>query len=514
MINFQDVTYRYQSDTKESLRNITLHIAKGEFVLVTGRSGCGKTTLSKCINGLIPYFHEGELSGKIEVCGMNTERLELHEIGEKVGSVFQDPRSQFFTTDTTDEVVFGCQNMGLPRKEIFKRLDEAFASGCIDDLRNRCIFHISSGEKQKVAVASCRAMRPSIYVFDEPSSNLDIRAVEQLVKSMYDLKQQGHTIVVMEHRLYYLRDLVDRILYMADGEISAIYTPHQFRALSQDKTEAMGLRSFDLSMARHNAAHIQKNSSVTLCASHLAFSYPVKKHRKRHVNHLDGETDRTKPVIWDVSFTACGGEIVGIIGNNGAGKTTLAKLLSGLLIESGGTVAVNGEKLKSRQRIKNAYFVMQDSDYQLFEDSVLKELTLGNNKTDEENCKAVLRRLGIEAYIEHHPAALSRGQKQRLTIACSIVSDAPLIFFDEPTSGLDNDSMKSVAEMIQQLAAEGRMIFVISHDYEFLLAACTRILYLQDGVISDDFPLNDDSSRRVLMERLFPETPREAVLWR
>ncbi|MGL5513350.1 MAG: ABC transporter ATP-binding protein, partial [Sporomusa sp.] len=224
MIEFRNVSYSYRKNGGKNIDDLNFTIRKGEFVLITGKSGSGKTTVSKCINGLIPYFHEGIMDGDVFVGGENTKGLALYEIGEKVGSVFQDPRSQFFTTNTTDEVAFGCQNLGIKRDEIFKRITDAFASLQIVGLRDRSIFELSSGEKQKIAIASCQAMNPCVYVLDEPSANLDIESIDQLSKILRVLKNSGTTIVVIEHRLYYLRELVDRIIYIDAGKIAGTYT--------------------------------------------------------------------------------------------------------------------------------------------------------------------------------------------------------------------------------------------------------------------------------------------------
>lgn len=514
MIEFCNVSYQYQTDEKENLRGINLRIESGEFIVVTGRSGCGKTTLSKCINGLIPYFHEGELSGDVFVCGLNTRELALHEIGAKVGSVFQDPRSQFFTTDTTDEVAFGCQNLGLPREEILERIDEAFEGVDIEYLRDKSIFHISSGEKQKIAIASCRVMRPSVYVLDEPSSNLDISAIAQLLRSLRQLKRDGHTVIILEHRLYYLRELADRVLYMKDGAIVASFTGEAFASLPGAKLETMGLRSFDLSSVPCHAKPVAFNTGLRFEAVHLSFSYPYRRRggRYRELSCGNGHIE-TGELIKEVSFKAHGGEIIGITGKNGAGKTTLTKLLTGLLKEKGGSVLLNGKPLTQKERNLNTYFVMQDSDYQLFEDSVQKELELGNEKVEnlEERSRLALEKLGLSSYAEYHPAALSRGQKQRLTIACGMVSGVDVLFFDEPTSGLDGDSMKRVVGLISGLAKEGKLILIISHDYEFLLAACTRILNLQEGRITEDFLLSDNSRDRLRALLFSPAKLEEAI---
>ena len=512
MIKIDNLTYRYETSTDNELENIDLTIEPGEFIVVTGRSGCGKTTLSKCINGLIPYFHEGDFSGDVFIDGLNTKDLSLHEIGEKVGSVFQDPRSQFFTTDTTDEVAFGCQNLGLPRADIINRLDEAFRDLNIEQLRDRNIFRISSGEKQKIAIASCRAMRPLVYLFDEPSSNLDPSAIEQLAQVLGRLKAQGYTIIIMEHRLYYMRELADRILYMDEGVIKECFTVSEYESLPDETRRRMGLRTSSLDKVLPGGEHVVRTSGPRMEVRGLSFSYSKKRRKERHHGQGSGRHPQTGPVVIEnACFNAAGGEIIGIIGKNGAGKTTLLKLLCGLLKEQDGEVLLDGRSCPAKDRIRRSYFVMQDSDYQLFEDSLLKELKLGNGKAEDldARCFALLDALGLSAYSESHPASLSRGQKQRVTIACGIISGADLLFFDEPTSGLDGGSMENVASLISSLAKEGKLVFIVSHDYEFLLSACTRIINLSERNTMDDFNLNGGTRAR-FNSLFFQPSPAEA----
>lgn len=487
VVEFKKVDYGYQDDSKKAIMDIQLNIACGEFVLIAGASGSGKTTVAKCINGLIPYFHEGTLAGGIIVQGKGTNDMELHEIGEQVGSVFQDPRSQFFTTNTTDEVAFGCQNMGLSRSEIFRRVDAAFSCLDIEALKNRSLFRISSGEKQKIAIASCCAMEPGAYVFDEPSANLDIASTLQLAQIMRRLKEAGNTVIVIEHRLYYLTDLVDRVVYMSEGRIQKVLFPGELPRLSTDELSKMGLRQFYLEKMTYKASAVPKNNRTSLAVKGLAFTY--KKHRRPEPDGL----------LRGVDFAAAGGEIIGIVGKNGAGKTTLTKLCCGLLKEDEGVICLNGKRLSAKDRLGRIYFVMQDSDYQLFSDSVIKELKLGAAESAdlEVQCEKNLAELGLLEYKDCHPAALSQGQKQRLTIAAAMMSRAEAVFFDEPTSGLDGKSMGQVAGRLHALAAGGAVVFVVSHDYEFLLSSCSRILHLYEGRMADDFNLSHDSAGRL-----------------
>jgi energy-coupling factor transport system ATP-binding protein len=497
IITLQDVSYDYHGDGANSIDTVNLSIATGEFILIAGKSGSGKTTVAKCINGLIPYFHEGILEGNILVQKKNTKEMELHEIGELVGSVFQDPRSQFFTTNTTDEVAFGCQNRGLSREYIFKRIDATFSELNIHELADRSIFKISNGEKQKIAIASCFAMSPDVYLFDEPSANLDIVSTVHLAELLAALKKYGKTIIIIEHRLYYLKKLIDRVVYMQDGKIAAVWTKDKIDGFTADELVNKGLRAFDLRKAHYRAIPLQKQNKIRFVVNGLCFDYPKQAKAKG------------AGLLRNVSFSASGGEIIGIVGRNGAGKTTLAKLCCGLLKEQRGAVSLDGEneggKLNSGKRRGKIYFVMQDSDYQLFSDSVIKELTLGFSgkrsvgKTDVENrCVEVLASLGLLPLKDAHPAALSRGQKQRLTIGTAIMSGAKVIFFDEPTSGLDGDAMKQVAQRLSALAMSGCAVFVVTHDYELLLESASRILHLSNGTIADDFLLNSETEGRLI----------------
>ncbi|MEM5780799.1 MAG: ABC transporter ATP-binding protein, partial [Lawsonibacter sp.] len=210
MIELNHVSFQYLNADSGSLRDVSLRVERGECVLLCGQSGCGKTTLTRLVNGLIPHYYDGELSGEASVGGMDVKNAELYETARLVGSVFQNPRSQFFCVDTTGEIAFGCENLGLPPEEIDRRVDCAARELCATDLLGRSIFHLSGGEKQKIACASVSAMEPEVFVLDEPTSNLDIDAIENLKETLRLWKAQGKTILIAEHRLYWLRDLCDR----------------------------------------------------------------------------------------------------------------------------------------------------------------------------------------------------------------------------------------------------------------------------------------------------------------
>lgn len=463
MITFKNFSFRYEGRLDFTLKDICLTVQTGECVLLTGRSGCGKTTLIRSLNGLIPHFYPGEMKGDILLDKQSLLNLKPSDLAGKVGTVFQDPRSQFFMTDTTRELAFGCENMGFSREKTVDRIAKAATDLKLADYLNRSIFDLSSGEKQQIAIGSVYALLPKVYIFDEPSANLDYAATKRLAEIMKNLKQDGYTIIVVEHRFYYLRELLDRAFLIRDGEIKQSFTREQFCLLSDETRITYGLRTAypERDAEKYKAKKITCNPDKTLKVSNLSFAY------KKGVD-----------VLQNINFEAHSGDVIGILGHNGAGKTTLLSIMTGLLKEKTGTICYNGKKLSPRGWRNLSYLVMQDTDYQLFSSSVEEELSLGIDADCSEKVTKTLDALELSEYREYHPASLSGGQKQRVTIGAAIVKDSPVICFDEPTSGLDYDSMIRVSKLIEQLSNAGMIIFVVSHDFEFITSTCSGVLQL------------------------------------
>ena len=307
MIEIKKVSFQHENAEKPSLKNVSLTIAEGECVLLCGESGSGKTTVTRLINGLIPHFYEGKMEGCAMVNGLNVTEAELYDTARIVGSVFQNPRSQFFCVDTTSELAFGCENMGMPEDEILSRVDEAARELNIEKLLGRSIFELSGGEKQKISCASVSALRPEVMVLDEPTSNLDVHAIEELKQTLLGWKAEGKTIVIAEHRLSWLRDLCDRVICMKDGQVAFDLSMQAFAQYSTEQLHQMGLRS----LRDEKIAPVQNSvpETETMQLQNFCFSYdgtPV-----LNIPHLSLPLDG----------------IIALVGPNGAGKSTFSRCL-------------------------------------------------------------------------------------------------------------------------------------------------------------------------------------------
>ena len=408
MIKFENVNVTMQG--KRILSDINLEIQDGEFVLICGESGCGKTTMTKLINGLIPHFvRDVSVDGTITVCGKNVAEMPMYEIAELVGSVFQNPRTQFFYTNSNAEMAFGLENRGVEPEYIRKRIKNTINELDIEKLEDRNVFSMSGGEKQLLAFASVYAMNPQIYVLDEPSANLDIAAMEKLSERMKVIKKKGHTVVVAEHRLAWIQKFADRIIYMKEGRIEQEFTSDEFKALSDLKRKQMGLRSIVPEQIQIPEITVNSEDAV-LQICNLSCK------RKKQV------------IFQNISLSARAGDIIGITGKNGAGKSTFCNCLCGLLKPKGGEILYQGKKLSEKARTKLFGMVMQEVNHQLFSDSVKNECLLANEEASEQEIRELLEKFDLEEYAEYHPMILSGGQRQRLAICQAVMGEKSCLF--------------------------------------------------------------------------------------
>ncbi len=478
MIEMKDVSFCYAQSDTESLCGVNLSIADGECILLCGKSGCGKTTMTRLINGMIPDFYDGELKGEVLVNGINPISSPLHEISDMVGTVFQNPRTQFYTMNTTSEIAFGCENRGMEPDAIRKRVTQAAEDLGIQGLLDRNIFQLSGGEKQKIAFASIYAVNPEVYVLDEPSSNLDCFAIRELRSILELLKAQGRTVILAEHRTWYLEGLVDRAVYMEQGKIVREYSMQELKRFTMEERIETGIRPVSLSdypLSEKKSVKSDKYLSV----QDLRFAYKKE----------------TALQIPDAKFQA--GNITAIIGKNGAGKSTFVSALSGIFKKQKGTVCMDGKRQKPKERVAVSYMVMQEVNHQLFTDSVEEEIVLGTQGLSADRLEHILEQMDIADLKERHPMTLSGGQKQRVAIAAAVFRGKKILIFDEPTSGLDFSHMMQTVILLQKLKSPDTYIFVITHDYEFILSACDEVVQIEMGCIKEKYSLNIKSLKKL-----------------
>ena len=488
MIELKNVSFRYASESQKMLEeeqaptenvggrlcDINLTIADGSFVLLTGPSGCGKTTILRLLNGLIPHYYAGEISGEILVNEKNVSERELYETACSTGTVFQNPRSQFFNVDTTSELAFTCENRGMDANEIRRRMDETVHSFGLQKLMDRSIFQLSDGQKQKIACASIDVGRPDIILLDEPSANLDYGTTMQLRELIGIWKAQGKTIVAAEHRIFYLWDLIDRAVILRDGSIIKDLTRKELSELSDEDMTHLGLRTVhseapsDISLP----AFTQEDVPITLQKFKFAYRRGMFERRRK------------KGYIVNIrQLNIAQSRITAITGYNGVGKTTLLHCLCGLEKKCKGKIRYKGKNYNRRKRHNLLFMVMQDVNHQLFTESALEEVVISLPKGSEEErqkkAMQILSKLDLAEFAQRHPMSLSGGQKQRLAVACAIASGREILLFDEPTSGLDYLHMQQTADLLRKLKEMGKTVIVVTHDSELIRSCCDRKLVIE-----------------------------------
>lgn len=477
MILTEDVTWTYPHAEAASLIDVNLEIPAGQFVVLCGASGSGKSTALRLLNGLIPRFYdEGELSGRVTVDGLDTANVELDELGRITGTVLQHPRRQFFTDSAPEEIAFGMENFGLPPAEVRARVDATVSTLAAAMPIGQKLRELSGGQQQQVAVAAAMAHGPRVLLLDEPSSNLSTDAVTRLHETLRVLKAQGVTIIVAEHRLRYLEDLADRIIVMRAGSVDVEWSAEEFQAITDDDLAREGLRgsvrtvSFPPVSAQGPSVTPRGQASRVDGPDDVDSSLILAGIRCR----LGG---RTVLDIERVSFPA--GRVSAIRGVNGAGKSTLARIITGLQA-SEGKIILDGRLLTRTRRQRLSAIVMQDVQRQLFTDSVMAEIELaGTGATYAPDPREVLRVLDLTDLAQRHPLALSGGQQQRLVVAAARVAGRRIVVFDEPSSGVDRRHLTSIAEEVRAVAAAGAVVLLISHDEDLLAVAADAELTLR-----------------------------------
>ena len=467
MLTLENLSLFYEQD-KKVLDDINLIVADGECVLLTGESGSGKSSIINSINGLAFEYENAKFSGSIKVDNKDLKGMELYEISLMISSVFQNPKTHFFNVDTTLELLFYLENIGLDRKEMESRMEDMLKLFPIKHLLGRSIFDLSGGEKQILCVAACYISGCKIIVLDEPSSNLDDTYIDILKEMLHILKNKGITLIIAEHRIYYLTDLADRIILVRKGEL--------FKELTKDELlnseRQLGLRSAIKTNLKAQNKSVGNDLNI----------------KKLEYNFKDGSGLK----IEDISFGL--GNIYGITGKNGCGKSTFIRVMTGLDDKGKSEITFNGKILNKKERLKNSSLVMQDVNHQLFTDSVEEEIKLGVKDLSQDRLDKVLFGLELTELKDRHPMSLSGGQKQRVAIASVLCKNSRFIFFDEPTSGMDYKNMIRISKLIKEMSIKDNIIFIVSHDNEFLNETADSILCLEEFKI----PASKNESNRII----------------
>lgn len=457
MIDLKDVTWTYAGQDRAVLDELSLHIEPGETVALCGASGSGKSTVLRLMNGLIPHFHDGTLAGCVEVAGLDVAKTPLDRLGRRTGTVLQHPRRQFFTDTVADELAFALENFGTGPDIMRDRVTASAREHRLDQLTSRRLGALSGGQQQAVACAAASTHAPDVLLFDEPTSNLSAQAIDRFARTLGELKGGGATIVIAEHRLHILRGLADRIIVLRDGHIHMTWTARQFADVSDDVLEDEGLRAGHIQPVQVAAAAAGRSiTTATAPPRSGALSGLELRDLRCRLGHRD---------VLDIEYAHLpGGQVTAIRGDNGAGKTTLARIITGLQRHDG-QVLLDGHSLGRRQRQSRCAIVMQDVQRQLFTESVDAELALAATTIDDTD---LLERLDLDDLGDRHPLSLSGGQQQRLVIATAQLTRSPIVVFDEPSSGVDRRHLQSISTLIGDLADDGAVVLLISHDDDLI----------------------------------------------
>ena len=479
IFKIQNLSYYYPENKRPALKDINLSIENGDSILLLGESGSGKSTLGRIFNGIVPEFYGGTLYGEVK----GDTRT--------VGMVFQDPEKQLIMDKVKREIAFGLENLGTEYSIMRKRVMETLSFLNIEGIKNQNTYELSSGQKQKVAIGTALAMGHLFIVFDEPISQLDPAAADEIIHVIERLnKELGYTIILIEQRIDRCFHLADRVLFMKDGEISFDGTPEEFTLWSRKKESGFlpSVSGFFALSGYENLPSTIKDGRKRLLETTGFKSMPERKETSRtkepnpiavKLEKVYLQYDNGIQAINNMDLEIEKNEVVGVIGPNGSGKTTLLKIISGLLKPSSGKI-VNEEK--------TGYLSQNPNDY-LFNNSVYEELkfTLDINKIEEsERIESILEDLNLVHLKDKNPRDLSGGEKQRVALSSILVSHPGLILLDEPTRGLDRRLKDVLGQMLKKLQINGKTIIIVTHDIEFVAKYCTKACLVNEGTIVEN----------------------------
>jgi energy-coupling factor transporter ATP-binding protein EcfA2 len=499
-LDIENLSFRYQRREEFALHDISFQVKPGEVLLIAGASGCGKTTLMRCINGLIPSTFHGEMHGDIRVFGKSVAEMSMPELSQQVGTILQDPERQIVGSYVLNEVAFGLENLGLPRDEIIQRSDETLRFLGISHLRDRETFSTSGGEKQKVALAGVLAMRPRLLLLDEPLASLDPMSSHEALQFFRWLAEQGIAVMIVEHRVEDVLTIhPENVLYLDCGE-----------QLYYGEMDGL-LQVVDYHHIKLPAPTILKRSKNEPPLSFKPLLQPTPNQDPllsfEAVNfHYSPELP---DVLHDINFKVFPGDVIAFLGHNGAGKTTLVKHALGLLKPTGGKVLLEGKdirKITVAQAARTVGYVFQSPTQMLFAPTVAEELEFGprNLRFDPETIKKnvdwAIHTVNLESELQTPPLALSFGQQKRISIAAVLAMRSRILMMDEPTAGQDYWNYLAFMDSILQMPGFDSILF-ITHDVDLAVIYANRIILLYDGSIVADGSPNEVLSDETQLSR-------------
>ena len=467
---FTNFSYTYPQGTAPALTDVNLTIPRGECVLVNGTTGAGKTTFCLAAAGVLRHEYEGKMNGTLSLFGRDVQGYEdMGDIGRKIGVVFDDADAQLIFTTVEEEILSGLENRGLQSEEVKTRLADMLAFTNLTELRYREPHSLSGGQKQRVALAATLASGTECVILDEATAELDTTATESIIAILTRLKDAGKTIIVVEQKPRELASIADRVITIENGRLTKDETAEAFFATYTDEQKISGELVDTASVARPCEPRVAVHNLVHAYGKHTALA--------------------------GVSLEICPGELVAIIGENGSGKTTLVKHLNGLLRPTSGTVTVCGMNAADERVTRlagKAGLVFQNPDTMLFEDTVEKEMQFGMKNigidpaASQARISEVLKMVGLGGRLSQFPRAMSRGERQRLAIACVVAMKPDVIILDEPTTGLDPEEADRIMHILRSLSEAGHTVLMVSHDMSMVARHAQRIIQMDNGTITSD----------------------------
>ncbi len=567
IVSLKDVTFSYKGSKRQALRGVSLDVKEGECVAILGPTGAGKSTLACVINGTVPLFIVGKLTGDVVVDGQIPNEVGTAQLASRVGLVFGDPDTQLFGMTVEEDVAFGPANLGFDYETIMERITRAIEGMRLQGLEQRAPHRLSGGQKQATAIAGVYAMLPKIMVLDEPTSMLDPEGKARVFSIIRDLnKSFGMTVIMIEQEVDDILELADRVFVMKSGEFVLGGTPEEVFA-AVDELKEVGIRVPSIvefgnligaektPFSVEEAVSIVKggawkeasdrDASVEDKAAPSSSRHPDVMSRPTVRSGPDQEADEKGQSTQDVapaveaielefkypmgvkaldgaSLRVFPGEFVALVGQNGAGKTTLTRHFNGLLRPSAGDIRLFGKSVLNEPTASlcsTVGYVFQNPDEQLFCDTVEDELRFGpmnigmDKDRMEEAIRDILIDIGLDKYRQVWPRYLTKGERQRLALASVVAMEPEILIVDEPTTGLDWLESLQILDYLERLRTEkGKTILIITHDMNIVSLYAERVVVMANGRVVGEGTPREVFSQPKLMEQAYLRRPQIADL--